>query len=118
VEAMDLPTHPAPDVRMLRDDARVQQAFAAIKSQPQLRLQRGGAVRVEPRPIVRGHEIVMEDRLFTDAWPAGLRFLRDVDLSGVLSLAPDCDQVPAVMVAFGIAERVAAGPAEAGAHEK
>jgi flavin-dependent dehydrogenase len=140
VEAIDLPTRHEPDVRMLRDDARVQQAFAAIKSQPQLRLQRGGAVRVEPRPIVRGHEIVMEDRLFTDAWPAGLRFLRDVDLSGVLSLAPDCDQVPAlfeaynrrfapvalpdflgalaVMVAFGIAERVAAGPAEAGAHEK
>ena len=129
-DGIELPTPLEPDVRMLRDDERVQRAFAALKSQPRLLLRRGAAVRVEPRPIVRGREIVMEDRLFTTAWPGGLRFLRDVDIAALLALATAHDEVPAlfeaynrqfppvalpdflgalsVMIAFGIAEHASA----------
>jgi flavin-dependent dehydrogenase len=100
VDGIELPTHAEPDVRMLREDERVQRAFAAMKSRPRLSLRRGPSLRVEPRPMVRGHEIVMEDRLFTAAWPAGLRFLRDVDVAGVLTLAPGHDDVPALFEAY------------------
>jgi flavin-dependent dehydrogenase len=100
VEGIELPLHAEPDVRTLRTDERVLRAFAAVRSQPRLLLRRGGAVRVEPRPMVRGHEIVMEDRLFTPSWPAGMRFVRDVDVAGVLTLAPDHDQVPALFEAY------------------
>jgi flavin-dependent dehydrogenase len=129
VDGIELPTHTEPDVRMLRDDARVQRAFAKMKSQPRLLLRRGAALRVEPRPLVRGHEIVLEDHLFTPLVPAGMRFLRDVDIAGLVGLVSDHDQVPhlfeaynqrfppvalpdflgalAVMVAYGIADDAA-----------
>jgi flavin-dependent dehydrogenase len=100
VESLELPTHVEPDVRALREDERVRHAFAAIKAQEHLALRRGAALRVEPRPMVRGHEIVMEDRLFTPAAPAGLRFLRDVDVAGVLAVATEHHDVPALFAAY------------------
>ena len=100
VDGIELPAQVEPDVRALRDDERVQRAFAAIKSQPRLHLRRGAAVRVEARPMVRGREIVMEDRLFTAAWPAGMRFLRDVDVAGILALAGEHHTVPAMFEAY------------------
>jgi flavin-dependent dehydrogenase len=100
VEGIEPPTHAEPEGRVLRDDARVQRAFAAIRSQPRLLLQRGAGLRIEPRPMVRGHEIVLEDRLFTPSLPDGLRFLRDVDVAGMLSLVADHDQVPALFEAY------------------
>ena len=99
-DGIELPAHLEPDVRVLRDDPRVQRAFETIKSQSRLLLRRGAALRVEPRPMVRGHEIVLEDRLFTPAVPAGVRFLRDVDVAGVLSLVSDHDEVPALFEAY------------------
>jgi 2-polyprenyl-6-methoxyphenol hydroxylase-like FAD-dependent oxidoreductase len=100
VEGFELPADVEPDVRVLRDDERVQRAFAAMRAQPRLLLRRGAGLRVEPRPIVRGREIVMEDRLFTPSWPGGVRFLRDVDVAGLLELAPDHEQVPSLFDAY------------------
>jgi hypothetical protein len=99
-EGIQLPAHVEPDVRELRDDDRVRRAFAAIKAGEHLALRRGSALRVESRPMVRGHEIVMEDHLFTPAAPKGLRFLRDVDVAGVLTLAPAHHDVPALFAAY------------------
>ena len=96
----DLPGPAEPDVRVLRDDPRVRAAFEALKARPSLALARDPALRIEPRPVVRGETIVLEDRLFTPAAPAGLRFLRDVDLAGLLALAPCHDQVPALFEAY------------------
>jgi hypothetical protein len=42
----------------------------------------------------------MEDRLFTPAAPAGVRFLRDVDVAGVLAVATDYHDVPALFAAY------------------
>jgi flavin-dependent dehydrogenase len=129
-DGIDLPSPLEPDVRTLRDDARVQRAFAAMKAQPRLVLRQGTDLRIEPRPMVRDHEIVLEDRLFTPSCPAGMRYLRDVDVSGVLSVVQAHEQVPelfeaynrrfppvplpdflgalAVMLAFGLVEDAAA----------
>ena len=96
----DLPGPAEPDVRVLREDPRVRAAFDALKTRPSLALEADRALRIEPRPVVRGDAIVLEDRLFTPAAPAGLRFLRDVDLAGLLALAPSHDQVPALFEAY------------------
>ncbi len=97
---IDLPGASEPDARALRDDDRVQRAFAWLRAQPGVRLRAGASSRREPHPIVRGQEIVMEERLVGDGCPGGLRFLRDVDLVGLLSIASDHDEVPAMYDAY------------------
>jgi flavin-dependent dehydrogenase len=83
-----------PDPRVLRDDPRVQQAFSWLKSMHALALRPAATLRRAPHPVVRGHAIVLEERLVSDAAPLGMRFLRDVDLLALLALAPEHDQVP------------------------
>lgn len=97
---LDPPAVGEPDLRTLRDDPRVQRAFAWLKDQDTLALRPGATLRREPYPMVRGHEIVMEERLIADGCAAGLRYLRDVDLIGVLALSLDHDQVPALFGAY------------------
>lgn len=97
---VDLPSATEPDVRAFREDPRVQSAFAWLKAQPGIALRAAGGLRKEPHAVVRGHEIVMEERLVADACPAGLRFVRDVDLAGVLTLAPNHDQVGTLFEAY------------------
>jgi flavin-dependent dehydrogenase len=89
-----------PDARELRDDPRVQQAFTWLKQQSSMALRPAAHLRREAQPVVRGHEIVMEERLTPPAFPEGLRFLRDVDLIGILTLAPSHDQVPALFESY------------------
>ena len=97
---LEIPDAGEPDARALRDDVRVQQAFAWLKTQDTLALQRGATLRLEPHPLVRSNEIVLEDRLVSSACLDGLRFVRDIDLLGVLQLAPAHDQVPALFEAY------------------
>ena len=97
---LDLPGDAEADVRALRDHPRVRQAFAWLKQQETVSLRPGAAVRREPHPTVRGHEIVMEDHLAADACPGAFRFLRDVDLLGLLDLAPAHDEVPLLFDAY------------------
>lgn len=89
-----------PDARVLRGDPHVQEAFTWLKAQPSLALRAAAGLRREAQPVVRGHEIVMEERLAPQAFPGGVRFLRDVDLIGILTLAPSCDQVPALFESY------------------
>jgi flavin-dependent dehydrogenase len=96
----DLPVTADPDTRLLRDDERVRRAFAALKESDGIALGPAPGLRLEPRPLVRGHEIVLEDRLFSDAMPNGVRFLRDVDLAGLLRIAPAHADVPALFDAY------------------
>jgi flavin-dependent dehydrogenase len=96
----DLPDTVEPDARALRDNTRVQQAFAWLKAQETLALHRGSTLRLEPHPVVRANQIVLEDRLVSSACVEGLRFVRDIDLLGVLELAPAHDEVPALFEAY------------------
>jgi hypothetical protein len=97
---VDLPATREPDVRVLREDPRVLRAFAALKAQPRIAFTRSPALRVEPRPVVRGTRIVLEDRLFVPDLPDGVRFLRDVDLVSLLPLTPDHRTVPSLFEAY------------------
>ena len=77
-----------PDAASLATDPAVQLAFADLRTRPSIQLASGLDVRVEPRPAVRGREIVMEEHLVSSEWPEGLRYLRDVDLVALVRLAP------------------------------
>jgi flavin-dependent dehydrogenase len=88
------------DVLTLRDDPRVRRAFMWLKEQPAIALRASPALRREPQPVVRGNQIVIEERLASEACPGGFRFVRDVDLAGVVALAPSHDQVPSLFEAY------------------
>lgn len=53
---------------------------------------RAASLRIEPRPAIRGTEVVMEDRVVTADRPSGVRHVEGVDLLTILELAPRfCD---------------------------
>ncbi|MEO8678381.1 MAG: FAD-dependent monooxygenase [Vicinamibacterales bacterium] len=88
----------------LEEGADVRAAFEALRQAPQPSLRRG-PVLVEPRPAIHGHEIVMEPRIITADRPAGIRYVRNVDLLALLELAPTFSHVPDLYEAYG--QRVA-----------
>jgi flavin-dependent dehydrogenase len=80
--------------RQDRERVAVQVAYERLKQAPRLQLRLAPGIRLEPRPAIAGSEIVMEPRLVTDADPAGVRFLYDVDVVTLVELGPKCGQVP------------------------
>lgn len=97
-----------PSVEELRTDPAVLAAFERLKELPAIHFQPSGGVRTESRPVVRDREIVLEPHLVCPWVPAGIRFLRGVDLVRLVELAPRYDQVPDLYEAYN---RGAAGPA-------
>ncbi|MGE0461227.1 MAG: NAD(P)/FAD-dependent oxidoreductase [Vicinamibacterales bacterium] len=85
--------------RERRERAAVQAAYERLRAAPDLHVQRGPDVRLEPRPAIAGNEIVLEPRLVTPGDPAGVRFLHDIDVVTMVELAPSCRQVPALFEA-------------------
>jgi 2-polyprenyl-6-methoxyphenol hydroxylase-like FAD-dependent oxidoreductase len=82
------------------DTLAVRAAFDRIRSADAIRLQRGPGLRVEGRPAVAGCEIVMESRIVSEAVPAGVRYLFDVDVLALIDLAPAHSQVPDLFAAY------------------
>ncbi len=54
----------------------------------------GSAISIQPRPIVRGHEIVLEPHIVSVDHPRGIRYVRGIDLVALIELAPATRQVP------------------------
>ena len=75
------------DPRLDARHARVVEAFERIRTTPVLALRRGQDVRVEQRAAVNGREIVMEPWIVTPG-NHPVRFVHDVDIVGLLDLAP------------------------------
>ena len=71
----------------------VQRALDRLKSQDGLRA-RAGAIAIEPRPCIRGHEIVLEPHLVAPEYPHGVRYVRGIDMIDLVELAPAARQVP------------------------
>ena len=92
------------------DAAEVRAAFERVRRAELLRLRPAADLRVEPRPAVAGSEIVLESRLVSNARPAGVRFLCDVDLIALTTLAPSCTQVPDLFEAYNRSHAPAALP--------
>lgn len=80
--------------REQQERAGVEAAYERLRLAPELRVQRGPDVRLEMRPAIAGHEIVLEPRLVTPGDPAGVRFLHDVDVVTMVDLAPSLRHVP------------------------
>ena len=79
------------------DAVAVRAALDALRSAPRLALRPGDA-RIELRPVVRGHEIVLEPGIVSG--DESTRFLAGVDVMAVLDLAPRFSQVPDLFEAY------------------
>jgi flavin-dependent dehydrogenase len=71
----------------------VRRAFDQLKSRPALRVVVPPAIRIEPRPLVDGHEIVMAPHVVPSN-AAAARYLHGVDVVRLLELAPTVSHVP------------------------
>ena len=81
------------------DDEAVRRAFDELKAADGLRVSVPPGVRIEPRPSVRGHAIVLEPHVIPPEG-AAVRYLRDVDVLALLELAPAARQVPELFEAY------------------
>jgi flavin-dependent dehydrogenase len=82
------------------DRLGISAAFERLRQSPHFRVTRGPAAKVEQRPAVSGTEIVLEARLVADAQDAGVRHAFDVDLLGLIELAPAYSSVPDLFEAY------------------
>lgn len=89
-----------PDVAALRNDADVVAAFEAIRTAATLGLCAASGVVREARPVVEGHTVRLRDHLVVPAFPQGIRYLRNVNLVELATLAPRHTEVPALYVAY------------------
>jgi flavin-dependent dehydrogenase len=80
-------------------EPRVAAAFDDLRRRPVLRLAVPPNVSVQPRPAIRGHEIVYQDHLVLPRWPDGVRSLRGIDVLDVLARAPHADDAGALFEA-------------------
>jgi hypothetical protein len=78
-----------------RRDPAVQRAFDAFRSAPRLKLAMSSPAMFEQRPVIRGHEIVLEPAL-----PGGIRYVANVDLLTLAHIAPHHAQVPELFEAY------------------
>ena len=72
----------------------VRAAFEALRARDALDAIRGASLRVFEGPGVAGYRIVMEERLASDRWPAGMRYVRGVDLLRLIEAATSQQTVP------------------------
>lgn len=75
------------DASALARDPDVLAAVRDLQARPTISLRIGDHARIEPRPVIRGRTLVMEDHVCLPAWPDGLRYIRNVDLVLVMRLA-------------------------------
>jgi hypothetical protein len=87
------------DERVLLRDPAVSAALAALKARDGLALVRNDTVRWTDTAIVRGREIVTAEALPLDGG-AAIRFLSDVDLVVLATLAPQYRQVADLVEAY------------------
>ncbi len=83
-----------PDVATLREDPGVLSAFQELKRRDGIILRPAGHLRLERRPTIRADRVVLEEQLVVPAFPAGIRWLREVDLVQLVALAPAARDVP------------------------
>ena len=76
-----------------READEVRRAFDQLKSDQAFRVVVPPAIRIEPRPFVNGHEIIMAPHVVPSN-AAAARYLHGVDVVRLLELAPTVSQVP------------------------
>jgi len=79
------------------DAVAVREALDALRSAPRLAL-RAGDARIEPRPVVRDHEIVLQPHITSG--DESIRFVSGIDVVALRDLAPQYSQVPDLFEAY------------------
>lgn len=69
-------------------------AFDELKARASWYPRVGSSISVQPRPCVRGHEIVLEPHIVSVEYPRGVRYVRGIDMVALVELAPGVHQVP------------------------
>lgn len=87
----DAPDAPGTDTLVLRE------ALEALRSAPNLAL-RPGDVRIEPRPVVQGHEIVLQPHVVSGG--ESTRYVQGVEVVALVELAQQHSQVPDLFEAY------------------
>ena len=87
----------SPDAPAAVDAAAVRAAFEHLRATPGIRLSPGEA-RIEQRPCVRGHEIVLEPGIVTG--DESIRFVSGIDVVELRALGPKFSQVPDLFEAY------------------
>ena len=82
------------DARESDDAEAVQRAFERLKAQDEWKARKGPEANIEPRPIIRGNEIILEPHVVSREDPRGIRYVRGIDLVLLVELAPSCQTVP------------------------
>lgn len=105
------PTHPhafwrdrsdAPDASPSTDGPAVREAFERLRSAPGVRFSMGD-VHLEPRPRIRGHQIVLDPHIV--GGDESIRFVAGIDVVALLALAPRYSEVPDLFEAYCRADR-------------
>lgn len=86
----------APGTVLDIDPAAVRTAHARIKAADAVHLRLAAGMSIEPRPMIRGHEIVLAPHLA----PAGIRYVSGIDVVTLAELAPSASQVPDLYEAY------------------
>jgi len=89
-----------PDVLELRRDPEVLAAFDTMRQRPSIALRPSSLVERVNRPTVRGDRVTLEEHLVVPAFRDGVRYLRNIDLLKIVTLAPEHDQVPDLYAAY------------------
>lgn len=79
------------------DAVAVRTALDRLRASPEVGLV-AGDVTIEPRPAVRGHEIVLEPGIISDG--SAIRFVAGVDVVALRALGPQFAQVPDLFEAY------------------
>jgi len=99
-----------PDFAAFRRDPDVLAALEAMRQRPSVALRPSAGLHRVDRPTVRGDRVALEEHLVVPAFHDGIRYLRNVDLAVIVSLAPAYDQVPDLFAAYNRAAAPAALP--------
>jgi flavin-dependent dehydrogenase len=82
-----------------QDGDAIRAAFDHMKASESFEARVAPGLRIEPRPCIRGHDIVLEPQIVPrDRAP--VRHVRDVDVLVVLELAPGAREVPGLYEAY------------------
>jgi hypothetical protein len=89
-----------PDFTAFRRDPDVLAALEAMRQRPSVALRPSSGLHRVQRPTVRGDRVALEEHLVVPAFRDGIRYIRNIDLATIVSLAPAYDQVPDLFAAY------------------
>jgi flavin-dependent dehydrogenase len=76
------------------DVDQIRQALHRLRARELWQPRISASISIQPRPIVRGNEIVLEPHIVSVDHPRGVRYVRGVDVVALVELAPSILQVP------------------------